>query len=922
MSVSMGDVLTEVALCGEVRARALVAPLPNGLATQLFAYLVLHRRRPVQHSALIDALWSVDRPRDPRAVLSSLLSRLRRSLGAEALPVGQLVQLLLDPDARVDVEEASGALVAARAALDRREPGYAWEQAELTREIAGRGLLVGFEARWIDPWRTDVESTHLDALELLARAGAALGGERARAGERAARQAISRAPLRESAHAALMEVLGTLDEPAAALQVYEELRRSLDAELGTVPSPAVRELHQRLLGASSGIETAAARSNGTTASVEHAPSDDRAEEAAPPRARASEIDDIRSTAARLDALGDEPARLVERVAALGDVAAVELLVRLAEREEGMERRAVLEALQHACDAGLLTPTASWLGPAVAFPHPPDAAAVIAGMPLTRPGQIAADALALLDADDGDRVAIARLALRAVPALARDEAVTRARTGVELLLRGRAFDQAATLAEQALAVGPGRRDRVGLLLDLGRALRRDDPDRAWRAAVSAYEAARDLDDPHLLARAALAAGASGPGADVAHADPGLARRLREALERVGEGNGSRAADPARAAAPAAPAPAAARSPERDRFLRAQLLARLALDRSWSDPDEAELLAAEAGSLAGDTAKLPLRVAARVTLARAGARRDPSATTPRLGLADLVAARARAEGDRAVEVAALLQRLPLLGELGRAGALEDDLDRLHELGRALGDARTLRVVADVRTVQELLAGRPLPPGPRRPGWCDVRVAIANGRAAAVLGEVDDLVRLQPALDGPRALAALVRLLAGDREAAQRRLRRWNVGAFDQVARSEGTQLHAWTALGFVAARLGDRERAAELHALLEPFAARHAVAPGTVYLAPVARALGELDAALGRPDAARAQLAAARDAADEIGATVVADALAAELDAFAASSAVAADGASDVDADANTSAHDPLAASAPAPAAPGRRALDRL
>ncbi|HST41271.1 MAG TPA: hypothetical protein VLK58_17270, partial [Conexibacter sp.] len=131
--------LTEVALCGEVRARTLLAPLPNGLATQLFAYLVLHRRRPLQHAALADALWPADRPRDPRAVLSSLLSRLRRSLGPDALPVGQTVRLVLDPDATVDVEEASAALVAARAAFERRELEVAWERAEQAREIAGRG---------------------------------------------------------------------------------------------------------------------------------------------------------------------------------------------------------------------------------------------------------------------------------------------------------------------------------------------------------------------------------------------------------------------------------------------------------------------------------------------------------------------------------------------------------------------------------------------------------------------------------------------------------------------------------------------------------------------------------------------------------------------------------------------------------------
>lgn len=899
----MGPVLTQVALCGEVQASTLAAPLPNGLATQLFAYLVLHRRRPVRHAVLADALWPTSRPRDPRAVLSSLLSRLRRSVGNEVLPVGQLVQLVLPPGATVDVDEASVALVAARAALERDEPVVAWEQAGRAREIAGRGLLVGFEARWIDPWRTDVESTHLDALELLARAGALLGEAEARDGERAARRAISRAPLRESAHAALMEALAARNAQSEALQVYEELRRSLDAELGAVPSPAVRQLHQRLL------ESAAPVVAG------HVDTDGEATEAGrpsiavgAPHGHRLPDDDPRSPAARLAALRPAAQRLVERTAALGEVAAVELLVALEARDGGGSRLDVLEALQEACDGGLLAPSASWLGPAVAFAHRPDAEAVVAGMPLTRPATIAAMALEELETGDGDRVAIARMAVRAVPAIARDEAVGRAREGVELLLRGRAFEQAAELAERALALGPARRDRVGLLLGLGRARRLDDPDRAWRAAVSACAAAQELDDPALQARAALATGASGPGEPQAHADGGLARRLTAAVERL------TSAVPA-AAAPAAAAgvaPGAAADPHR--LLRAQLEARLALDRSWDDPAEAELLADDAAALALGGAEespaawreLPLRVQARVVLAQIGARRDPAVTSTRLARADLLAARARGEGDRAVELAALLQRLPLLGEVGRAQAVADDLDRVEQLAAALGDERARRIAADVRAVlarlHEPAEGARAPAngdGPRTTrshaavgtpgrggaaghhghGWSAIRLRMADGTVAAALGEVDDLVRLQPALDLPRALAALIRLLAGDDAEAARRLQRWPAGGLERVARCEEGRLVAWSALGLVAARLGDHERAAALHELLLPWADRHAVAAGTVHLAPVARVLGELAGALGRPEEARDHLRAAVTAAESAGLAGVAEAVRHELDPYA-------------------------------------------
>ncbi len=888
--------LTEVALCGEVRASPLLAPLPNGLATQLFAYLVLHRRRPLQHAALADALWTTARPRNPRAVVSSLLSRLRRSLGPDVLPTGPAVRLVLPAGTVVDVDAAAAALAAARAALDGGDPEAALAEAERAREIAGRGLLVDFDARWIDPWRTDVESTHLDALELVARAGARLGGDRARDGERAARHAIARAPLRESAHAALMETLAALDEGGAALQVYEQLRARLDAELGAVPSAAVRELHQRLLGSAEPPPAAASpglAAPGTAAAITAAARPGTADGSAatqsdaglPPEGAAPTVAEL------LAAVGPQAAAVAERVAALGEAASVELLVGL----DGGDRAGTLARLQQCYDAGLLAPASSWLGPSVVLANAADATPLLATMPATAPAQIAAAALRLLRDDDGDPVAIARLALRAVPAVARDEAVALARAGVELLLRGRAFAQAAELAERTLEVGPGRRDRVALLLDHGRALRHLEPDRAWRAAASAFSAARELDDPLLLARAALATGATGAG------ERASARRQRP---RAPSARGARAAC----------------LPKR-RCSATRLLARLAVDRAWVDPAEAEELAraaAESAEAAAEAAggELPLRARAQVELAQIGARRDPARARGRLDAADALAARARAEGDRAVELAALLQSLPLLGELGRAAAVRDSVARVEQLASALGDHHALRLAADTRLVAAELAGARSAPGfaplarpapeiahahaaaaratrgaPSPPdasaaasqiepsGWARVRLRMARGTVAGVLGEIDDLARLQPTLDGPRALAALARLLAGDATEARARLGAIPPERLEALSHAEGGQLHSWSALGLVAARTGAREHAAVLYALLRPFGDRHAVAPWSTYLTPVARAQAELAGALGRPQEARERFRAAVAAAEAVGAASAAAAIRQELGRYA-------------------------------------------
>ena len=59
--------------------------LPGRLGRALLAYLVLNRHRSVTRDELMGALWPESVPRDPAATLSTLLSGLRRALGAELL---------------------------------------------------------------------------------------------------------------------------------------------------------------------------------------------------------------------------------------------------------------------------------------------------------------------------------------------------------------------------------------------------------------------------------------------------------------------------------------------------------------------------------------------------------------------------------------------------------------------------------------------------------------------------------------------------------------------------------------------------------------------------------------------------------------------------------------------------------------------
>ena len=202
-------------LAGE-RREALLRGKQGRLA---FAYLVLHRDRAVRRDELIDALWSDEGAPPSDTALAPVLSRLRRAIEPATLEGRDTLRLRFPQPVWVDVE-------AARAAKPR-------EAAALTEG----GLLPQFDAPWLREPRETLEELRVQALETLARAG----------DERAGRAAVTTAPFRESARAALIEALIARGNVAEALRAYDELRVLLREELGTTPGPELVALHERLL---------------------------------------------------------------------------------------------------------------------------------------------------------------------------------------------------------------------------------------------------------------------------------------------------------------------------------------------------------------------------------------------------------------------------------------------------------------------------------------------------------------------------------------------------------------------------------------------------------------------------------------------------------------------------------------------------
>ncbi len=119
--------------------------------------------------------------------------------------------------------------------------------AELAFSVAERGFLAEVDARWAEDERRRLEEARLRALECLAACGLGLGGSRLSTTQRAARRPIEAAPYRETGYRFLIEALAERGRVAEALQVFDDARRLLHAELGVAPSAGLRSMHERLL---------------------------------------------------------------------------------------------------------------------------------------------------------------------------------------------------------------------------------------------------------------------------------------------------------------------------------------------------------------------------------------------------------------------------------------------------------------------------------------------------------------------------------------------------------------------------------------------------------------------------------------------------------------------------------------------------
>ena len=438
-------------------------------------------------------------------------------------------------------------------------------------------------------------------------------------------------------------------------------------------------------------------------------------------------------------------------------------------------------------------------------------------------------------------ALAHHFLEAAPARGADKALVYSTRAGRHAAASLAYEAAAAHFQSALEVlglaRPGdERERCELLLARGGVQWKSGDGRGARETFQqAAEIARRIGDAPLLARSAL--GFAGEGSRLLWVrsevvDQPRIELLEEALHRLGDG---------------------------DPGLRAQLLARLAINLYWApEPERVVALSEEAVRLArqlGDP-----RLLAAVLRARWIALWRPEGAAERLAIADEILHLGERTGDR--ELALLGHRFRIVGflEHGDVVATDREIEAWAQIAGELRQPLYLTDLAMWRATRAIMDGRfadgeeqaqrAVELGQREP---DVQPILRHEIQTFLLhfhkGCLDQLVgRSQPRTGVPatmfqRCARAFVWSETGRQAEARRELSALAKEGFPLPR--DGAWVVSMSLLSAVAAELNDRTSAAQLYELLMPYAGRVGIfAAGLACWGSVSYHLGLLASTLGR------------------------------------------------------------------------------
>jgi DNA-binding SARP family transcriptional activator len=221
----------------------------------VLALLVLHGNETLTSDVIVDELWGEEAPPTAVKVLQNCVSALRKELPPETIrTVAGAYSLTLEPE-ELDRDRFERLLAEGRAALAAGDHADAAEQLRAALALFRGAPLSDFAYEaFANEEVARLDELHVAAQEDLIEAELALG----RHDELVPllESLVTRYPLRERLRWQLMLALYRAGRQAEALEAYRAARRTLLAELGIEPGPALHELERAILAQDPGLDAA------------------------------------------------------------------------------------------------------------------------------------------------------------------------------------------------------------------------------------------------------------------------------------------------------------------------------------------------------------------------------------------------------------------------------------------------------------------------------------------------------------------------------------------------------------------------------------------------------------------------------------------------------------------------------------------
>ncbi|MFI5593049.1 BTAD domain-containing putative transcriptional regulator [Amycolatopsis sp. NPDC051758] len=228
----------------------------------VLALLVLCHGGLVPVTSLIEEIWPENPPASALTTLQTYIYQLRKLFCAAGnshdgvlvtKPLGYLARIA---PGSVDSDEFDQLAGDAKHALEAADPLRASQLLHRATALwRGDALCDVQRGPLLDAHAAKLNEAWLQALAMRVEADLQIGRHHELVGE--LRGLIAKYPLHEDLYAKLMLALYRCDRRSQALQVYHEVRRCLDDELGIDPSPTLQQLHQNVLSDSPSLRRVA-----------------------------------------------------------------------------------------------------------------------------------------------------------------------------------------------------------------------------------------------------------------------------------------------------------------------------------------------------------------------------------------------------------------------------------------------------------------------------------------------------------------------------------------------------------------------------------------------------------------------------------------------------------------------------------------